>query len=156
MTKDGHVRPESPAAQGLGWCCTNFRHFEERPRKPYRTGLLEMPRSSERSEAPCSAYDAFSFTTSFACALQAFGCRAHAIWFSAFCSSVTPFCFTCERTINSIRLRAASSAHAKAPLLCGRGGRVVSAAYIGCTVFANVTFSRYTSNSYRAIDRPFG
>ena len=23
------VKPESPAAQGLGWCCTNFRHFEE-------------------------------------------------------------------------------------------------------------------------------
>jgi len=24
----------SPAAQGLGWCYTDFRHFEEKPRKP--------------------------------------------------------------------------------------------------------------------------
>ena len=41
-------------------------------------------------------------------------------------------------------------------LLCYAAGHGVSAAHIGCTVFANVTFSRYTSNSYRAIDRPFG
>ena len=27
---------------------------------------------------------------------------------------------------------------------------------IGCTVLTNVTFSRYTSNSYKAIDRPLG
>ena len=32
-------KSKSPAAQGLGWCCTNFCHFEEKPRKPYRTGL---------------------------------------------------------------------------------------------------------------------
>ena len=38
-----------------------------------------------------------------------------------------------------------------------RQGRwVVSAAHIGCTVLTNVTFSRYTSNSYKAIDRPLG
>ena len=33
------VKPESPAAQGFDWCCTNFRHFEEQPQNPYRTGL---------------------------------------------------------------------------------------------------------------------
>ena len=33
------VKPESPAGQGFGWCYTDFRHFEEKPRKPYRTGL---------------------------------------------------------------------------------------------------------------------
>ena len=32
----------------------------------------------------------------------------------------------------------------------------VSAAHIGCTVLTNVTFSRYTSNSYKTIDRPLG
>lgn len=30
------VKLESPAGQGFGWCYTNFRHFEEKPRKPYR------------------------------------------------------------------------------------------------------------------------
>ena len=33
------VKPESPAGQGFGWCYTNFRHFEEKPRKPYRERL---------------------------------------------------------------------------------------------------------------------
>ena len=33
------VKPESLAAQGLSWVCTNFRHFEEKPRKPYKAGL---------------------------------------------------------------------------------------------------------------------
>ena len=28
------VKPESPAAQGFDWSCTNFRHFEKKPRKP--------------------------------------------------------------------------------------------------------------------------
>jgi len=33
------VKPEILAAQGLDWCCTNFCHFEKKPRKPYRAGL---------------------------------------------------------------------------------------------------------------------
>ncbi len=33
------VKPESLAAQGFDWCCTNFRHFEKKPRKPYRARL---------------------------------------------------------------------------------------------------------------------
>ncbi|MBS6317177.1 MAG: cupin domain-containing protein [Firmicutes bacterium] len=33
------VKPESPAGQGFGWCYTNFRHSEEKPRKPYRARL---------------------------------------------------------------------------------------------------------------------
>ena len=33
------VKPESPAAQGFGWCYTNFHHSEEKPRKPYRARL---------------------------------------------------------------------------------------------------------------------
>ena len=33
------VKPESLAAQGFDWYRTNFRHFEKKPRKPYRAGL---------------------------------------------------------------------------------------------------------------------
>ena len=33
------VKPESLAAQWFGWYRTNFRHFEKKPRKPYRAGL---------------------------------------------------------------------------------------------------------------------
>ena len=33
------IKPKSPAAQGFGWCCANFRHCEEKPRKPYRARL---------------------------------------------------------------------------------------------------------------------
>ena len=50
-----------------------------------------------------------AFTTSSACALQAFICRTHSIWFSAFSCSVTPFCSASDRTISSMRFRAASS-----------------------------------------------
>ena len=48
------------------------------------------------------------------------------------------------------------SIRSKAGCISGRDGGVVSAAHIGCTVLTNVTFSRYTSNSYKAIDRPLG
>ena len=36
------VKPESPAAQGLGWCCTNLRHFMKKPQKPCATRLLRF------------------------------------------------------------------------------------------------------------------
>ena len=49
------------------------------------------------------------FTTSSACALQAFICRTHSIWFSAFSCSVTPFCSASDRAISFMRFRAASS-----------------------------------------------
>ena len=50
-----------------------------------------------------------AFTISSACALQAFICRTHSIWFSAFSCSVTPLRFTSSGTISSMRFRAASS-----------------------------------------------
>ena len=46
-------------------------------------------------------------------ALQAFICRTHSIWFSAFSCSVTPFCSASDRTISSMRFRAASSISAQ-------------------------------------------
>ena len=33
------VKPENATAQGFDWSCTNLRHFEEKPRKPYRARL---------------------------------------------------------------------------------------------------------------------
>ncbi len=33
------VKPESLAVQRFDWYRTNFRHFEEKPQKPYRAGL---------------------------------------------------------------------------------------------------------------------
>ena len=36
------VKPESPAAQGFGWCCTNLRHFMKKPQKPCATRLLRF------------------------------------------------------------------------------------------------------------------
>ena len=36
------VKPESPAAQGFDWYRTNFWHFEEKPQKPCRAGLLRF------------------------------------------------------------------------------------------------------------------
>ena len=33
------VKPESLAVQRFDWYRTNFRHFEKKPRKPYRAGL---------------------------------------------------------------------------------------------------------------------
>ena len=29
------VKPQTVVLQGFGGYCTNFRHFEEKPRKPY-------------------------------------------------------------------------------------------------------------------------
>ena len=53
------------------------------------------------------------FTTSSACALQAFICRTHSIWFSAFSCLVTPLCSASDRTISFMRFRAASSISAQ-------------------------------------------
>ena len=50
---------------------------------------------------------------SSACALQAFICRTHSIWFSAFNCSVTPLRFASSGTISSMRFRAASSISAQ-------------------------------------------
>ena len=36
------VKPESLAAQGFGWCCTNLRHFMRKPQKPCATRLLRF------------------------------------------------------------------------------------------------------------------
>ena len=33
------VKPETLAAQGLDWSCTNFHHFTKKPRKPCRARL---------------------------------------------------------------------------------------------------------------------
>ena len=33
------VKPETAAAQGFAWCCTNFCHFEEKPQNPCRASL---------------------------------------------------------------------------------------------------------------------
>ena len=38
------VKPETVAAQWFDHDCTNFRHFEEKPRKPYRAGLQRFLR----------------------------------------------------------------------------------------------------------------
>ena len=59
------------------------------------------------------SYISSNFTISSACALQAFICRTHSIWFSAFSCSVTPFCSASDRTISFMRFRAASSISAQ-------------------------------------------
>ena len=75
------------------------------------TAALEYMRKVRTVFCPdflAQSYINSAFTASSACALQAFICRTHSIWFSAFSCSVTPLRFTSSGTISSMRFRAAS------------------------------------------------
>ena len=80
------------------------------------TVILEYMRKVRTVFCPdflAQSYITSVFITSSVCALQAFICRTHSIWFSAFSFSVTPFCSASDRTISSMRFRAASSISAQ-------------------------------------------
>ena len=70
---------------------------------------VRAPKHFSSGRSQYQSYISSNFTISSACALQAFICRTHSIWFSAFSCSVTPFCFASNRMISSMRFCAASS-----------------------------------------------
>ena len=70
---------------------------------------VRAPKHFSSGRSQYQSYISSNFTISSACALQAFICRTHSIWFSAFSCSVTPFCFASDRMISSMRFCAASS-----------------------------------------------
>ena len=93
-------------------CCSLFvfKLYHKTCEQFYRNfGIYEKSPNSFLPGLPHSIVNQFDFHTSSACALQAFICRTHSIWFSAFSCSVTPFCSASDRTISSMRFRAASS-----------------------------------------------
>ena len=75
--------------------------------------IVRPPEYFSSGRSRCQSYISSNFTIASACALQAFICRTHSIWFSAFSFSVTPFRFASSGTISSMRFRAASSISAQ-------------------------------------------